>query len=206
MAFAYILTSVQNTAHLFVSGSYCTVSSSSRQSGLEAAFSDNHSTCQSCSLLQYHFGTSARFNLASRTEPARPAETVPAFIRHKVTAEKHRSQATHVSVPTRQEHHGVVRGGSLNRDKQKQQAAERHQELHARQARSMQRDLEEACLDATGDLTDDGQLIGMCCLPCLRCVTVRNDKSGIVVSESPRCLVSELAKSWSQAGAGAGAC
>lgn len=152
MVFAYILTSIQNAAHLLVSGSYCTVSSSSRQSGLEAAFSDNHSTCQSCSLLQYHFGTSARFSLASRTEPAKPAEKVLAFIRHKVTAAKHRSQATHVAQPTRQENHRIVRGGSLNRDKQNQQAAKCHQELHARQARSMQRDLEEACLDATGDL------------------------------------------------------
>jgi len=74
---------LQAVADLLVSGSYCTVSSSSRQSGLEAAFKDSHSTSQSCSLLQYQLGVSFRSNLASRTEPARPVETVPHLYRNK---------------------------------------------------------------------------------------------------------------------------
>ena len=46
----------------------------------------------------------------------------------------------------------------MNRDKQNQQAAERHQERHARQARSMQCDRGEARLDATRETADDGNL------------------------------------------------
>ena len=56
---------------------YETWSSSSRQSGLEAAVSDSHITCQSASLEQYHFGAEVRFSFSSNTDPASPARKQP---------------------------------------------------------------------------------------------------------------------------------